>query len=67
MNTIGQISEINLKIGEIFISEWTLSLSKSSNRLICQTEFFSLIPEETKTKFWSNAKNYLGNSNSSIF
>ena len=29
MNTIGQISEINFKIGEIFISEWTLSLSKS--------------------------------------
>ena len=27
MNTIGQISEINFKIGEIFISEWTLSLS----------------------------------------
>ena len=26
MNTIGQISEINFKIGEIFISEWTLSL-----------------------------------------
>ena len=28
MNTIGQISEINFKIGEIFISEWTLSLRK---------------------------------------
>ena len=26
MNTIGQISEINFEIGEIFISEWTLSL-----------------------------------------
>ena len=26
MNTIGQISEINFDIGEIFISEWTLSL-----------------------------------------
>ena len=26
MNTIGQISEINFEIGEIFIFEWTLSL-----------------------------------------
>ena len=28
MNTIGQISEINFEIGEIFISEWTLSLNE---------------------------------------
>ena len=31
MNTIGQISEINFKIGEIFISEWTLSLTNNKN------------------------------------
>ena len=29
MNTIGQISEINFEIGEIFIFEWTLSLTLS--------------------------------------
>ena len=33
MNTIGQISEINFEIGEIFISEWTLSLSSKKDKL----------------------------------
>ena len=34
MNTIGQISEINFEIGEIFISEWTLSLKNELIDLI---------------------------------
>ena len=34
MNTIGQISEINFKIGEIFISEWTLSLNGNRSTIV---------------------------------
>ena len=52
MNKIGQISEINFEIGEIFIPEWTLSLTKKKT-CKCKSEklFVYLIKIHMRTLF----------------
>ena len=74
MNTIGKISEINFKIGEIFISDWTLSLRTASSTalMLFLLSFIYLqinidLPENNNSKIMDNIKNNIKDNITDIF